>query len=60
MKMCEHILKKKTEPQYNSNSLNCKNNQEHRNIALLSLQLRSKTNINKFNSNTQFRFNEGE
>ena len=24
MKMCEQILKKKTEPQYNSNSLNCK------------------------------------
>ena len=23
MKMCEQILKKKTEPQYNSNSLNC-------------------------------------
>ena len=40
MKMCEQILKKKTAPQYNSNSLNCKN-QEHRNIASLSLQLRS-------------------
>ena len=40
MKMCEQILKKKTAPQYNSNSLNCKN-QEHRNIATLSLQLRS-------------------
>ena len=39
MKMCEQILKK-TAPQYNSNSLNCKN-QEHRNIASLSLQLRS-------------------
>ena len=25
MKMCEQILKKKTGPQYNSNSLNCKN-----------------------------------
>ena len=25
MKMCEQILKKKTAPQYNSNSLNCKN-----------------------------------
>ena len=24
-KMCEQILKKKTAPQYNSNSLNCKN-----------------------------------
>ena len=24
MKMCEQILKKKTAPQYNSNSLNCK------------------------------------
>ena len=32
---------KKTAPQYNSNSLNCKKNQEHRNIAPLSLQLRS-------------------
>ena len=32
---------KKTAPQYNSNSLNCKKNQEHRNIATLSLQLRS-------------------
>ena len=41
MKMCEQILKKKTAPQYNSNSLNCKKNQEHRNIATLSLQLRS-------------------
>ena len=38
MKMCEQILKKKTAPQYNSNSLNCKK-QEHRNIAPLSLQL---------------------
>ena len=36
MKMCEQILRKR--PQYNSNSLNCKN-QEHHNIALLSLQL---------------------
>ena len=44
MKMCEQILKKKTAPQYNSNSLNCKKNQEHRNIALLSLQLRSSKN----------------
>ena len=26
MKMCEQILKKKTAPQYNSNSLNCKKN----------------------------------
>ena len=45
MKMCEQILKKKkkTAPQYNSNSLNCKN-QEHRNIATLSLQLRSYKN----------------
>ena len=25
MKMCEQILKKKTAPQYNSNSLNCEN-----------------------------------
>ena len=25
MKMCEQIFKKKTAPQYNSNSLNCKN-----------------------------------
>ena len=25
MKMSEQILKKKTAPQYNSNSLNCKN-----------------------------------
>ena len=41
MKMCEQILKKKTAPQYNSNSLNCKKNQERRNIATLSLQLRS-------------------
>ena len=24
MKMCEQTLKKKTAPQYNSNSLNCK------------------------------------
>ena len=26
MKMCEQIFKKKTAPQYNSNSLNCKKN----------------------------------
>ena len=25
MKMCEQIFKKKTAPQYNSSSLNCKN-----------------------------------
>ena len=28
MKMCEQILKKKTAPQYNSNSLNCKKNHD--------------------------------
>ena len=28
MKMCEQILKKKTAPQYNSNSLNCKKPRE--------------------------------
>ena len=43
MKMSEQIFKKKTAPQYNSNSLNCKN-REHRNIATLSLQLRSYKN----------------
>ena len=61
MKMCEQILKKKTAPQYNSNSLNCKKtapqynsnslnckNQEHRNIATLSLQLRSYKNNKLF------------
>ena len=42
MKMCEQINKKRA-PQYNSNSLNCKN-QEHRNIAPISLQLRSYKN----------------
>ena len=31
MKMFEQILKKKTAPQYNSNSLNCKKNQEKAN-----------------------------
>ena len=31
MKMCEQILKKKTAPQNNSNSLNCKKNQEKAN-----------------------------
>ena len=31
MKMCEQILKKKTAPQYNSNSLNCKKNKEKAN-----------------------------
>ena len=41
MKMCEQIFKKKTAPQYNWNSLNWKKNQEYRNIAPLSLQLRS-------------------
>ena len=52
MKMCEQILKKKTAPQYNSNSLNCKN-QEHRNIASLSLQLRSyKNTAPQCNSNS--------
>ena len=41
--ICEPILKK-TVPQYNSNSLNCK--KEHHSIAPLSLQLRSyKINI---------------
>ena len=35
MKMCEQILKKKTAPHYNSNSLNCKKKQEHPNIAPL-------------------------
>ena len=40
MKMCEDILKK-TAPQYNSNSLNCKKNQKHCNIAPLNLQLRN-------------------
>ena len=31
MKMCEQILKKKTAPQYNSNSLNCKNQEKANN-----------------------------
>ena len=49
-KMTNGQILKKTAPQYNSNSLNCKN-EEHRNIALLSLQLRSynKTTIHKHN-----------
>ena len=34
MKMCEQILKKKTAPQCNSNSLNCKKNQEKANNSL--------------------------
>ena len=34
MKMCEQIFKKKTAPQYNSNSLNCKKNQEKANNSL--------------------------
>ena len=51
MKMCEQILKKKTAPQYNSNSLNCKKNQEHRNIASLSLQLRSYKKDISFSAN---------
>ena len=29
MKMCEQILKKKTAPQYNSNSLNCKKSRSY-------------------------------
>ena len=35
MKMCEQILKKKTTPQYNSNSLNCKKRQSTNTIQLL-------------------------
>ena len=31
MKMCEQILKKKTAPQYTSNSLNCKNQEKANN-----------------------------
>ena len=31
MKICEQILKKKTAPQYNSNSLNCKNQEKANN-----------------------------
>ena len=31
MKMCEQILKKKTAPQYNSNSLNCKKQEKANN-----------------------------
>ena len=31
MKMCEQIIKKKTAPQYNSNSLNCKNQEKANN-----------------------------
>ena len=34
MKMCEQILKKKTAPQYNSNSLNCKKKYERNNSRL--------------------------
>ena len=34
MKMCEQILKKKTAPQYNSNSLNCKKKYERKNSRL--------------------------
>ena len=33
MKMCEQILKKKTAPQYNSNSLNCKRTKRRPKIA---------------------------
>ena len=36
MKMCEQILKKKTAPQYNSNSLNCKKT-EHQYNPILGL-----------------------
>ena len=35
MKMCEQILKKKTAPQYNSNSLNCKKTQRTNTIQIL-------------------------
>ena len=34
MKMCEQILKKKTAPQYNSNSLNCKKTEQQYNPIL--------------------------
>ena len=34
MKMCEQILKKKTAPQYNSNSLNCKKGERLNNSRL--------------------------
>ena len=45
-KRVNRFFLKKTAPQYNSNSLNCKN-QENRNIAQLSLQLRSYNKSNK-------------
>ena len=35
MKMCEQIKKKKTAPQYNSNSLNCKKTQRPNTIQIL-------------------------
>ena len=37
MKMCEQILKKKTAPQYNSNSLNC-NKIEQTNVGRIVLE----------------------
>ena len=43
MKMCEQILKNRQRP--NTIQIHRKKNQEHRNIASLSLQLRSCKNI---------------
>ena len=40
MKMCEQILKKKTAPQYNSNSLNCNNESNYTVNHRVELQVR--------------------
>ena len=44
MKMCEQILKKKTAPQYNSNSLNCKNQEKANNSPSYRCAAINKTN----------------
>ena len=48
MKMCEQILKKKTAPQYNSNSLNCKKNKRRPIIApAIAVRLLKRQRIKK-------------
>ena len=51
MKMCEQTLKKKTAPQYNSNSLNCK-----KLILYVMCLAISKNSFAKFHNSAEFKF----
>ena len=50
MKMCEQILRKKTAPQYNSNSLNCKKNHDVPNNSRYRFAAINKTILLSFTS----------